>query len=419
MEGDSVPPASKTCPVSFDHHSPQHANHYLEKYAELRETCPRAWTETYGGFWIATRYDDVLAIAQAKESFTSDKTVDPVTGEVNGGNTIPSLSPVRLVPNESDSPEWEGVRGFLNRHFAPKVVEARRERTRTWVRELLDRVIESGKIDFVDDLTNPLPGYLTMEVFGFPLEEWDRFADPAHRLVYLAKDEEGFQEAHANLDYFRQRVDEEIEARRSEPRDDLLGVLANGLIDGAPLDRKLIQEIAWQILAGGVDTTTALTSNALVYLGRDPAQRQRLIDEPELLPIACEEFVRFASPVHGPARNAKMDVELNGWRFDKGDRVILSYTSANRDPAVFEDPEELRIDRFPNRHLGFGAGMHRCLGNGLARMAFQEMMSGVLSRMPDYRLVEEGLRRYKSVGFVNGWIHIPAEFSPGPRLAAD
>jgi len=212
------------------------------------------------------------------------------------------------------------------------------------------------------------------------------------------KDEDGFAEAFANLDYFRQRVDEEIAARRREPRDDLLGLLANGEVDGAPLDRQRIQEIAWQILAGGVDTTTALTANVLVHLGRHPDHRQRLIDEPGLLPIACEEFVRYFSPVHGPARNAKADVELNGWRFDKGDRVTLAYSSGNRDPEIFEDPEEVKLDRIPNRHIGFGAGMHRCMGNYLARMMFQEMITAVLARIPDYCLVEEGIRRYNSVG---------------------
>ncbi len=416
MASRTIPDASKQCPVTFDHHSRDHADNYPKIYAELRETCPRAWSASYGGHWIATRYQDVLAIAQAKDSFTSDKTVDPVTGEVRGGNTIPSLSPYRLLPNESDSPEWEGIRTFLNRRFSPKTVEARRIQTRTWVNELIDRVIETGHIDFLEDFTNPLPGYVTMEIFGFPLSDWNRFADPAHRLIYLRQDDEGFAEAFANLDYFRQRVDEEIEDRRRSPRDDMLSMLANGEVDGAPLDRKRIQEISWQILAGGVDTTTALTANTLVHLGRHPEHRQRLIDEPELLPIACEEFVRYFSPVHGPARNAKADVDLDGWHFDKGDRVTLAYSSANRDPEVFEDPEEVKLDRFPNRHIGFGAGMHRCVGNNLARMMFQEMITGVLSRMPEYRIIEEGLRRYNSIGNINGWIHVPAEFTPGRKL---
>jgi cytochrome P450 len=415
MAGRTIPEASKQCPVAFDQHSKQHADNYPQIYAELRRTCPRPWSENYGGYWIATRYQDILAIAQAKDSFTSDKTVDPLTGEVKGGNTIPSLSPYRLLPNESDSPEWESVRTFLNRRFSPKAVEERRPQTRAWVDELIDRVIESGEIDFLEDFTNPLPGYVTMDIFGFPLADWNRFADPAHRLIYLTQDDAGFAEAFANLDYFRQRVDEEVEKRRRDPRDDLLGLLANGEVDGAPLDRQRIQEISWQVLAGGVDTTTALTANVLLHLGRRPDHRQRLIDEPELLPIACEEFVRYFSPVHGPARNAKADVEIDGWKFDKGDRVTLAYSSGNRDPEIFDDPEELVLDRIPNRHIGFGAGMHRCMGNYLARMMFQEMITGVLTRIPDYEIVEEGLSRYTSVGNVNGWIHVPARFNPGRK----
>jgi cytochrome P450 len=206
--------------------------------------------------------------------------------------------------------------------------------------------------------------------------------------------------------------------RRKDPRDDFLTLLATGTIDGEPLSHQRIQDLSFNILAGGVDTTTALTSSALVYLARNPADRQRLIEDPALLPFACEEFLRFYSPIPALCRTATADTEINGWQIGKGERVMLAYAAGNRDPEAFEDPESVRLDRFPNKHVGFGAGMHRCLGSFLARMMFQEMVSEVLKRMPDYELIEEELRPYPSIGGVNGWVSIPARFTPGKKLGA-
>jgi cytochrome P450 len=325
----------------------------------------------------------------------------------------------RSVPNETESPEWDGVRGFLNRRFAPKAVETRRAKAKQLTAALIDLVIEKGEFDIVDDLTNPLPALVTMDVFGFPLHEWRKFADPFHKMVYTPESDPEFPETLRGLEYFRQRVDEEIEIRRKKPSDDLLGYLAAGTINGEKLDRNLIQEIAFNILAGGVDTTTALTSNTLLYLSRRPDQRQQLIDHPELMPLAREEFVRFFSPIHGLARNAKEDVTVDGWEFMKGDRVLLAYASGNRDADVFDNPEDVKLDRFPNRHVGFGAGMHRCLGSFLARMMFETMVTEVLTRMPDYKVVESDILPYTTVAKVNGWIHIPAKFTPGKKVGAN
>ena len=137
-----------------------------------------------------------------------------------------------------------------------------------------------------------------------------------------------------------------------------------------------------------------------------------------MLPIACEEFIRYYSPIHALARTAKDDVDLDGWHIGKGERVMLAYAAGNRDPDAFDDPEQVRIDRFPNKHVGFGAGMHRCLGSFLARLMFQVMVTEVLNRMPDYRVIEEDCVPYPSVSKVNGWIHIPAVFTPGRKVGA-
>lgn len=410
--------ASKATPVELDHDTAEHAANWAERWRNLRESSPRAWTEAHGGFWVATRLDDLVGIAQRDDVFSTHKDLDRETGEVRGGLSIPVVPGIRSIPNESDKPEWNGIRGFINRHFAPRAVELRRKRAEQFTDALLDLVIEKGEFDIVDDLTNPLPAMVTMDVFGFPLDEWRAFADPFHTMVYTPASSPGFAETVRGLDHFHQRLDEEIAKRRAEPKDDLLTILAQGTIDGEPLSYETIHDLAFNILAGGVDTTTALTSNTLIWLARNPGRRQELIDRPDILPLAREEFVRYFSPIHGLARNATDDVDINGWHIEKGDRVLLAYSAANRDPEAFEDPENVRLDRFPNKHVGFGAGMHRCVGSFLARMMWESMVTAVLRRMPDYRLVEEGLEPYHTVAKVNGWIHIPATFTPGSRTGA-
>ena len=418
-----MPPMSaeeaRACPIHFDHHTPEHAKVWADDYRGLRDRSPRAWSEAYDGFWIATRFADIVGVAQQPEVFSAHKEVNAETGEAVGGVTIPTSGAVRGIPNEADNPEWEGIRRLINRRFAPRAIEERRERAKHFAAALIDQVIEQGELDFVDHLTNPLPALVTMEIFGFPLHEWPKIADPFHKMVYTPINDPEFAETIRGLDYFRERVDQEIVLRRKEPKDDFLTVLATGAIDGERLTGKQIRDLSFNILAGGVDTTTALASSTLVHLGRHPEDRQRLIDQPELMPFACEEFMRYFSPIPALSRTALADTEVDGWKIARGERVLLAYGAANRDPEVFDDPDTVRLDRFPNKHLGFGAGMHRCLGSFLARMMFQEMIGEVLRRLPDYTLVEEGLRPYPSIGGVNGWIRIPARFTPGNKTGAN
>jgi cytochrome P450 len=416
-EGD-LQVGSKQFPIELDHDTPEHAANWPERWRAIRESSPRAWTQSHGGFWVATRLEDLVGIAQRDDVFSTHKELDRTTGETSGGLSIPPVPGIRSIPNESDKPEWNGIRGFINRHFAPRAVEQRRQRARQYTAALVDMVIEKGEFDIVDDLTNPLPALVTMDLFGFPLAEWRAFADPFHTMVYTPASSPEFASTIRGLDHFHARLDEEIALRRLEPKDDLLTILATGRIDGELLSYDNIHDLAFNILAGGVDTTTALTSNTLLYLARHPDQRQELIDRPDILPLAREEFIRYFSPIHGLARNAMADVEINGWKIDKGDRVLLAYSAANRDPEAFEDPEDVKLDRFPNKHVGFGAGMHRCIGSFLARMMWESMVTEVLARMPDYRVDESQIESYHTVAKVNGWIHIPATFTPAKKVGA-
>ncbi len=410
---------TERCPIDFNHNSSEHGDNWVKIYQEMREKCPVAWTEHHGGYWVSTRYQDIVDISQKPQTFTSNKTYDPETGEFEGGIIIPGFPGPRFIPDETDEPEWGPFRRILNRPLAPKSAEARRPIARKFTTALLDRVIEKGRIEFVEDLTNPLPALVTLDFLGFPLREWKTFADTFHRLVYLEADDPELPGVVASMEHIRGRITEEILKRRDEPQEDLLTYLATTEIDGKLLDEETYQQIGINVIAGGVGTTTALATNALRYLSANPKDRQRLIDDPSMLPIAREEFVRYYTPIHGAARNVKSDVEVNGQTMSAGERVWLAYASANRDPEIFEDPETVKIDRFPNRHIGFGAGMHRCVGSFLARVMFEEMITQVLERMPDFHVIEDDCVRFHSIAEVNGWIAMPATFTPGERIGPD
>lgn len=374
-----------------------------------------AWSTDHGGFWLASRYRDVLRIAQQDAVFASGKTVDPVTGQVDGGVALPPMPIPRMVPVETDRPEWDGFRDLLNPELGPRASESWRERSRAVAHALIDRRIESGSMDLVCDLSSPLTAILTLEMLGLPIQDWRRFADSFHELVYLNKSSPEFPAAVAAMEWIDNRIAGEIAERRRAPRDDFTSRLVAAKIDGRPVADEDIQRIISNLLSGGVDTTNALISHTAVHLCRHPEQRDRLAADRSLIPVAREEFVRFFSPLHGTARTARVQCEVGGQTIREGERAFIAYASANRDEEVFDCPDEVDIERYPNRHIGFGAGIHRCVGSFFARVMFDEMINAIFDRFPDYVVHETEARLYPSVSPLNGWINLPISFPPGPR----
>jgi cytochrome P450 len=285
------------------------------------------------------------------------------------------------------------------------------------VDSVLDKVIESGHLDLVLDLANPVPAIMTMHLLGLPLSDWDIYARPAHEGVFTPPDSPERSRVDSEMTALHPRMLEAIAGRRREPReDDLLSHLAQVEIDGRSLPDEEILEIAMLVLLGGVDTTTSLMANALLYLHQDRDARQRLLQEPRLRPLACEEFLRWVAPVQTQARTATKDVQLGGCRIRSGDRILVSWASANRDERMFERPDEVILDRQPNRHLAFAVGIHRCIGSNLARSQFLAVLDAVLTRLPDYEVVEDQVERYQTIGMINGIVRMPSTFTPGPQL---
>jgi cytochrome P450 len=206
---------------------------------------------------------------------------------------------------------------------------------------------------------------------------------------------------------------------RNNPRPGLVNALLEMRIDGEPAPELEILGNLGLIIGGGFDTTTALTAHSLEWLSENPDQRERLRRNLDtLLDPATEEFLRYFTPAPGDGRTFSDDVELDDNHFKEGERLWISWAMANRDPSVFQDPDQLVLDRKGNRHFSFGLGVHRCAGSNVARTVFKSMLTAVLDRMPDYRCDPEGTVHYETIGVIQGMRKLPATFTPGRRVGA-
>ncbi len=253
-------------------------------------------------------------------------------------------------------------------------------------------------------------------MMGMPTDNWERYAEFFHAATAHAPGTPEHTAAIARAPEMLGELLEWTAHRRQHRADDVTDLLVTLERGGRLLTDEEVVDIMWNLVAGGIDTTTSLTSWALHHLGTHPADRQRLVDEPALIPTAIEEFLRFYSPSETLTRTAARDVELGGQPVHRGDRVWISWLSANRDPAAFDRPDEVVIDRSPNRHLSFGLGAHRCIGANLARTETEVMLLEVLRRIPDYEIDPDRFLPYPGNPLMTGVVQMPATFTPGPRV---
>ncbi len=398
--------------VEFDHNSRHYAEHWREIYADLRGRCPVAHTPAYGGYHILTRYADVKRAVTDDETFSSLHSTEPESPY--GGILIPP-SPNVSTPIEMDPPDFTPLRKLLNPYFSPKRADDWEPFVRDATTALVDEVIESGRLDMIDQLASPVPALLTAALLGLPLRDWRLYSDVAHAIVFTPPTDRRFPAVVEQLVGIHARATHEALLRRKEPRDDLLTAIAQHRQNGDLLSEETIAAFCSLIIGGGNDTTTSLLASAFSYLSEHPDQRAWLQEDLGRLDNACEEFLRYFTPTQALARTVRRPVEIGGAALSPGDRVLLSFASANLDPAEFERPDEVVLDRFPNRHQAFGLGLHRCLGSNFTRMEFRVVMQTVLTRMPDFTVDATRSKRYESIGIVNGFASMPATFTPGPK----
>ncbi|MFE7746670.1 cytochrome P450 [Nocardia sp. NPDC057455] len=404
----------------FDRHTPEYRHRFQEITEELHAKCPIAWSDTYDGHWVAAGGNAVFELARCPH-VSNDHDLH---GERRGykGISIPTARRAQVVRGgilEMDDPEHRLYRQVLNPYLSPAAVRRWEPVIDEIVRASLDEKIESGRIDFVDDLANVVPAVLTLAMLGIPLRQWSIYSEPVHASVYTPEDSPDavrVAEMHRAMGIDLLTNLAEI---KQNPRPGLVHALTQLRIDGEPAPDLELLGMLGLIIGGGFDTTTALTAHSLEWLSDHPDQRELLsLERDTLLAPATEEFLRFFTPAPGDGRTISADCVVEDTRFEEGDRLWLSWAMANRDPAIFPDPNEVVLDRKGNRHFSFGLGVHRCIGSNVARTVFKSMLTAVLDRMPDYRCDPEGTVHYETIGVIQGMRHLPATFTPGPRLGA-
>lgn len=402
----------------FDRHAPEYRDNFLSITQEMHSKCPMAWSDTHGGHWVAAGSDEVFELARCPE-VSNDHDIHGKRRGYKGINipTAERASGVRGGILEMDEPEHREFRALLNPYLSPAAVNRWIPFIDEVVRASIDEKIETGRIDFVDELANIVPAVLTLGMLGIPLAKWTIYNEPVHAAVYTPPDSPDIPriaELHRTMGLDLLTNLFEI---RENPRPGLINAIADVEVLGEKPDEMELLGILSLIIGGGFDTTTALTAHSLEWLAENPAEREKLSAERDsLLDSATEEFLRFFAPAPGDGRTISADCEHAGAELKEGDRLWLSWAMANRDAGLFPEPNSIDMERTGNRHFSFGLGIHRCIGSNVARTVFKRMLLAVLDRMPDYTCDPEGTVHYDTIGVIQGMRHLPATFTPGPRL---
>jgi cytochrome P450 len=379
--------------TDFDHTDPGWVGDPYPIWDDLRGTCPVAHSTRYGGVWLPTRHEDVAAIANDTEHFSSRSVV------VTGHRPPEMLAPQGIAPPiSSDPPFHRHARRMLLPAFSPQAVAKLEPTTRLYCRQLIEEIRAKEEVDGAIDYAQHIPVRVIADMLGLPRQDGEKFRSFVHSVlegVALPLEERivGFQSL---FDY----LVPQIEARVKDPGDDLISFLLQSEIDGEPLGPFHVARTVALLLIAGIDTTWSAIGAALWHLAGHPADRDRLVREPELMDTAVEEFLRAYAPVT-MARLVKEDFEYMGCPMKAEEWVLLPFPAANRDPEFFERAEEFIIDRQPNRHAAFGLGPHRCAGSHLARMELRVALEEWLAAFPDFSLADPAAVRW-AAGQVRG-----------------
>ncbi len=386
--------------TDFDLFDPDFIEDPFPVYRDLRERCPVAHTDRGKSTFMPTSYDDVARVAHDTEHFSS-RDIGVVSAEDGSFLIAPPIT--------SDPPFHTEARRLLLPAFSPKAVEQLRPTTIDMADQLLDVIEAAGRADAAADYAQHIPPRVIALMLGIPTEDEDLFTDWAVRILQVGPTDLGVarQATREILDYFRGQV----ERRTDEPGDDLVSYLLECRLDGAPLSEKHILGTCFLLLVAGIDTTWSSIGSSLWHLATHPEDRARLVADPSLIPTAVEEFLRAYGPVT-MAREVVAETDVGGQTVCPGEKVLLTFPAANRDPDRFPDPDEVVIDRQRNRHIAFGLGIHRCIGSNLARMELHVAIERWLDRFPDFELAP-GAEVTWTGGQVRGPRTVPIVFPAG------
>ncbi len=399
-----------TCPLfgpgEFNHLAPEmgERNHFLTALDELRANDRVIRSELHEGFWIASRYEDVLAIVQDWESFSSEH-----------GITVPARdTPLPAIPEQVDPPIHREFKRLINRYFTPARVLEHEDATRKIVNRLIDGFIDAGECDFMAQFAQQLPGLIFFEEFlHAPSDEMDHVNDLASRASTPNNP--------AAIDARREMIMwifAFAEKRRNDaPQGDVIDAILSAEIDGRPITDKEVVGVIQILLFGGLDTTAGALGTSMMWFCQKPDLVDRLVADPEAIPDFIEEMLRLDGPFAFIARRAMRDVHVGGADIEQGDMVLVSWAAANRDEREFACPAEFDLGREGNRHIAFGAGPHRCAGSNLARMNLRIAIEEILRRMPNLALAP-GTDVHFHPGYSRAPSAVQITFTPGQRATS-
>jgi cytochrome P450 len=381
--------------TDFDHTDPAWVADPYPIWDDLRQRCPVAHSDRYGGTWLPVTHALVSEVAYDTDHFTSRSVV--VSEGRPGPEDLPA--PIGLSPPITSDPPFHAiVRKMLMPAFTPRPIAALEPFTRQLCRDLLARTAGRASFDAATDYAGHIPVRVIVRFLGFPQEDADKF----RRFIRLVLEDVDVpdEERETMFTEMDDYMDAQIADHLARPRDDLTSFLLEAEIDGSKLPTELVRGTMVLLMIAGIDTTWSAIGASLWHLARHPQDRRRLASEPELMGSAVEELLRAYAPVT-MARLVATDFDFHGHPFKEGDWLLLPFPAANRDPAVFENPGQVQLDRANNRHAAFGLGRHRCLGSHLARMELRVALEEWLAAYPDFELADPSAVTW-SAGQVRG-----------------
>jgi len=354
-------------------------------YKALRDVAPAVPVGENGEMFVVGGDEDVREVLHHPEIYSSG------FDAVHIGQVRP------LIPLQIDPPEHRAYRKLLDPIFAPKRVALLEDRTRALVRDLIGNVVDDGRCNFHHSIAEPLPSTVFLELLGLPVsraQEFIALKDGIIRPPGVKSEEHRQQLVNETGRRIYEVLEEVVDQRKAEPKDDFISTFLSAEVDGHTLTREDVVDICYLFFLAGLDTVTASLDCFIAYLAQHSEQRQRLVDDPGCIPHAIEEMIRFESPVAGVIRITTQDTELKGCPIKKGTPVSVMLGSANTDEKAWEDADSIDFDRPDNKHIAFGGGVHRCLGSHLARMELRVAMEEWHRAVPEYSLADGIALRY-------------------------
>ena len=388
------------------------AGHPWAQYRWLRENAPVFWHEEPNGpgFWAVTRHKDVWTVDRDFQNFSSEPTVmiqDPAAEQAMGFGGYKMMLMM-------DPPQHTAYRKLIRNEFTQPVSAGRAPRLNELARRIVDEVIGRGECDFVSHIAGEMPSYVIAELLGIPLDdgrELYKLTEAIHTAPEAQDPGAGAMAVMKMFEYGRGVIEE----KRARPKDDLATKLLQAEVDGKKLDDIEFLLFFLLLVDAGGDTTRNLLSSGLIALFENPQQLAWLkADLDARLPTAREELLRYTTPVIYMRRTAKHDVVLGGEQIKAGQKVVMYFGSANRDPEKFDAPDALNLARNPNEHIAFGTGPHGCLGQHIARLEIDAILREVLTRLDDLKI---GSAEWLPSNFISGPKHLPVTFKPARRAA--